>query len=648
MATMNLLLALDPAEVGTKAAAMSLRKPSSERWADVGEDWEHELSDETLRDMAGDDVFERGEAYFAEGKVTMPRDGGGNATFKVRGTQTYSTELYFEDVGLHVDCSCPHAQGGAFCKHMVAAGLFWRHKLEGNEPPVGENNAQAAAKNLVNQKRQITIASKKKALKAFVFAQDARALAEQLWGWAEGDRDLMAALKSWHAQSVAVNEPEGWKAAIAAILEKSRSFYDWGESNAYARRAEAVFPLLEKIAQVSPVQGRAACAYALRKLYKVGEHADDSGGMIGDLMYGVQAVLLKALKAEPAPAEWVDEWFALMEADPWGLWSESAVLEAAGPAVQKRYSDKVAKDWHAYLKAQEKSRALPAENEKAAAKRAVYTASFAGADVWNAERSMLRSRYMDDLKRQGDSAAVLGALSINPQGAHEYVELIAYCESAGKMREALDYALKARKLYPADWRTEEDLLRCYERDGWDAEALVIRRLRLEKQPNVDNFASTLKSAEAAGQNITQYRAALYQWAAEREAQTETAKSTGYRPLPANAGRNVSTRVRWLLHEKKASDALALVQLPHTCEAGLLYEISQKVHVEQPEQALALLHRVFAIQMPRASTPYAEVLRLVKEIALMMPQTDRRQWLVRLRAEYKAKRNFIKGLDALKL
>ena len=55
--------------------------------------------------------------------MTLARDGGGNATFKVEGTQTYSTELYFEDVGLHVDCTCPHAQDGHFCKHMVAAAL---------------------------------------------------------------------------------------------------------------------------------------------------------------------------------------------------------------------------------------------------------------------------------------------------------------------------------------------------------------------------------------------------------------------------------------------------------------------------------------------------------------------------------------------
>lgn len=627
---------------------MAKRKPSSERWAEVGEDWEEELSDDALRDMAGDDVFERGEAYFAQGKVTMPRDGGGNATFTVKGTQTYSTELYFEGVGLHVNCNCPHAVGGAFCKHMVAAGLYWRAKLAGNEPLAGDGASQESHRPTASQKRQNMVAAKRQALKTFVFDQDALALANQLWSWAEDDRDLMAVLKSWRAQNMAVGEPDGWKTAVAAILEKSRSFYTWGDSNVYARRAEAVFPLLEKITHASPAQGRAACAYALRKLYKVGEHADDSGGMIGDLMYGVQAALLKALKAEPPPAAWLDEWFALMEADPWGLWSESAVLEAAGPAVQKRYRDRVAKDWQAYLKAQDKSRALPAVEANATAARAVYAASFASDAAWNPERSKLRTRYMDDLKRQGDSAALLDALSSNLEGAHEYGELIAYCETLGKTREALEYALKARKLYPNDWRTEKDLLRCYERDGWDAEALVIRRQRLEKQPSVENFAAALKSAEAAGQNLTQYHEALFQWAADREVQTEAPKSPWYRPLPANQGRNVSTRVQWLLYEEKTSDALALAQAPHTCEAGLLYEISQKIRTERPEQSLALLHRVFAYQMPRASTPYAEALHLVKEIAQMMAQPDRGHWLARMRAEYKAKRNFIKGLDALKL
>lgn len=623
---------------------MAGRKPSSERWTGGGEDWQDELSDDALREMAGDDVFERGQAYFLTGKVSMARDGGGDATFKVKGTQTYSTELYFEDMGLHMDCTCPHAKGGGFCKHMVAAGLFWRCRLDGNEPPGLENKAQIASKLIANQKRQATVASKREALKGFVFAQDARQLAEQLWNWANEDRDLMAALKSWHAQSAALDGPEGWKAGIAAILEKSRNFYDWGESSAYARRAAAVFPLLEKIVKASPEQGRAACAFALRKLYKVGEHADDSSGMIGDLMHGVQALLLKALKAEPPPGQWLDEWFALMEADPWGLWNESEVLDAAGQAVQRQYSERVGKDWHAYVKSLSAT-PKPADAKSKPVARAASIARGGGA--WDPVRAKLRKRFIDDLKRQGDGAAVQEALAASADGAGEHSELVAWCESLGKTREALDYALRARKLFPNDWRSEEDLLRCDERDGWDNEALAIRRSRFEKNPGVQQFDALLKAAGAAGLDVSAYRESLDHWAAERERQSQEPQPPWFRPVPANQGRLVTTRVRWLMHEKKWDQALALVQPPHACDGELLYQLAQKVRKNHPQKALALLQRVFASSMPKASTPYAEELQLVKEVAQLMAQPDRGQWLARLRAEYKIKRNFIKGLDALK-
>ena len=112
------------------------------RWAEVPETWRDELSDETLRDCAGKEVFARGVAYFNEGRVKLARDGGGNATFAVKGTQLYSTELYFEDKGLHVDCDCPHGRDGHFCKHMVAAALFWRGQLGGE---AGGEAAPAAA-----------------------------------------------------------------------------------------------------------------------------------------------------------------------------------------------------------------------------------------------------------------------------------------------------------------------------------------------------------------------------------------------------------------------------------------------------------------------------------------------------------------------
>ncbi len=623
---------------------MAKHKQSSERWAHINDDWEDQLSDDSLRDLAGDDVFERGEAYFAAGKVSMPRDGGGSATFKVKGSKTYSTELYFEDLGLHTDCNCPHAEGGAFCKHMVAAALYWRHKLEGNEPLAQENNAQTATKSVASQKHQTTVASKREALKTFVFGQSAASLADTLWSWAETNRALMAELTSWHAQVTTADKPQGWKTAIGAILGTAHSFYDYRDSNDYADRAENVLPLLDKIVTTSPAQGRDACAYTLRLLYAVAENADDSDGMIGDVMSSVQDILLTALEKEAPPGDWINEWFALMQADPWGLWNEASVLEVAGAAVQQRYHERAAKDWHDYLKSLEKA----APTKPSGDKRKAYATTFANTERWDYARYKLRTRYLNSLKSQGDSAAVLDTLQTNLRGESEHHELIAYCESIGKTREALEFALAARKLYPDDWRTEADLLRCYERDGWDAEALAIHRQRLERDPSVEHFAAVLKAAKAAGREMASYRSALYDWAAQCEVQTEKPKAPRFRPLPASQGRDVSTRVKWLLHEKKNDEALALVQPPHICACALLNAIAHKIRNDKPAEALALLHRVFAIQMPIASTPYTEVLRLVKDIAPLMQQPERGQWIARIRADYKIKRNFIKGLDALKL
>jgi tetratricopeptide (TPR) repeat protein len=623
---------------------MAKHKQSSERWANGNEDWEDQLSDDTLRDFAGDDIFERGEAYFAAGKVSMPRDGGGNATVKVKGSKTYSTELYFEDTGLHSHCTCPHAHEGAFCKHMVAAALYWRRKLEGNMPLAQENNARAAIKSGAIKKPQTTVASKREALKTFVHSQSATALADILWSWAETDRALMAELTSWHAQVTVADQPQGWKNAISAILGTPRSFYDYSDSNDYADRAENVLPLLDKIVAASPAQGRAACAFTLHKLYAVAENADDSDGMIGDVMSSVQEVLLTALEKQAPPGDWINEWFALMQADPWGLWNEASVLAVVGAAVQQRYHEQAAKDWHDYLTAQDKaaSAELPGNKKKNSA------ASLVDTDRWDYARSKLRRRYIDSLKQKGDSTAILEVLQTDLRGANEHSELIAYCESIGKTDQALKFAIAANKVYPNDWRIEADLLRCYEQGGYATEALAIHRQRVERIPSVEHFAAVLKAAVAAGQDKVRYRIALYDWAARREVHTEKSKDLWHRPQTAEPGRDTSVRVQWLLHEQQFDIALALVEPPYTCKASLLHTLAQKIRNNQPDYALVLLHRVFACEMPQASTPYREVLGLVKEITPLMPQPERSQWIARLRADYKIKRNFIKGLDTMKL
>ena len=467
------------------------------------------------------------------------------------------------------------------------------------------------------------------ALHVFLRGQDASALAQRLWAWAQTDRSLMAELKAWAAQSQAGDDPKAMKSAITDLL-RSPDYLDWRESGAYAHRAEKVLDYLEPVLATNPVQARELCEHALRCLYKACEEADDSNGEIGELLHRVVNFLVRCLRAAPPSADWLDDWFGLMEADPWGLWDESAVLDVAGAAVQEGYQRKAARDWQNWL-------ASPP------------TRKAGGAHHFDYGRHALRQRYLNVLKRQGDSEAALEMMGANLSGASEHSELVAYCESLGLLREALQFARAAAHLYPKDGRSEQDLLRCYERDGWDEEALAIRRGQLERSPTVEHFQSAQKAAIAAGREPVAYRDDLFAWAQAREQDAVVGARLGVlsRGSAGAKGRHVGTRAAWLLAEGRLDDAVQLVQPPHVCEPQLLRTMAMQLPQTRYPEAVLLLQRVFAVSMPGASTPYRDVLQIVGETARRMAEPARSQWLAWLRAEYKAKRNFIKGLDTLK-
>lgn len=615
--------------------------------------WQSALSDAALRALAGPSVYGRGQTYAASGAVQESELSYPESNKRivmratVMGTQAYGCEVQVsEEDGLEGDCDCPHSEDGYFCKHQVALALTLRGLLGGDAPapdPEAKKKVAAAAK------RAQTQASNREALKAFVQAQSAPVLAERLWRWAEMDRDLMADLKAWAAQSQASDDPKAMKSVISDLL-KSSGFIDWHGSSMYARRAEKVLPLLEKALATDPLQARELCGHALRRLYKAGEQADDSSGEIGNLMYGVMDMLMRSLKASAPPASWLDDWFALMQADPWGLWSEKAVLDAAGPAVQERYSQRVAKDWQAWVASHPLTEADAPGSSKRPGRTAVYVASTLRSYQYDHERGTLRRRYLEDLKRQGDTRAVMDAMCASLLDASEHSHLVAYCEAVGKNREAMQFAQAAYKIYPTDRRTEGDLLRCYERDGWDQEALAIRRKQLEKSPSAEHYQAALKAAKVAGRDPVAYREELYAWAQAQEKQQTVGDSSSpwRRGTPGVSGHHVGIRVSWLLSEGRLDEALTLVQPPHVCDPQLLHTMAGLLPRARNSEALPLLQRVFSFAMPRASTPYREVLDLVAEIIDRMTPSERGPWLAWLRAEYKAKRNFIKGLDALKI
>jgi len=77
----------------------------------------------SLRALAGERGFERGEAYAAGHRVKRLELSDADTAAAVRGTRTYRVRLWLEDGTPRFSCTCPVAAEGLFCKHCVAVGL---------------------------------------------------------------------------------------------------------------------------------------------------------------------------------------------------------------------------------------------------------------------------------------------------------------------------------------------------------------------------------------------------------------------------------------------------------------------------------------------------------------------------------------------
>ena len=599
--------------------------------------WVDALSDAVLQQLAGEAVFRRGEVYARDGSVQEPEmsplEDGERIALEamVRGTDRYEVRVAIDRRDrLHGRCDCPHAGDGFFCKHQVALSLVLRGVLLG-EPPTGGDSASTESP---ASKRAKTQARKATDLQAFLKAQPPEALSARLWDWAQGDRKLMADLKAWAAQSQAGDDPKALQTAITELLRDRRDFLDWRESAEYARRRGRLLDWLRPWLQKNPAVCIDLCDHSLRRLYKVMEHADDSGGEIGDLVGEVMALYADAVQAAQPPASWLTRWFDLMAADPFGLWSEMEVLAQAGPVAQAAYAAKATDDWRRWMQAHQEGASAPAGRRGLAGQRAPID--------W--ERWRLRDRYLRALRLQDDPRALLAAMTASAAAGHEWVEAVVLCETQGWLREAMQWAAHAYKLFPDDGRVEEVLLRAYERDGWDDEALVIRRRQLQQHPSDERYLACLKAAERAGKDRAAHREELMAWAAEREMQMVLLppERVGFPKRPSKE-RLVSQRVSWWLAEGRWQEALDLVQAPNRCDPRTLYRLAHALPLTEQHTAVWLLQRVFDVWMAQAKSPYHNELALVREISGRMRPEPAREWLDGLRQTYKARRAFLAGL-----
>ncbi|MFG6458465.1 SWIM zinc finger family protein [Roseateles sp. BYS96W] len=609
------------------------RSPSgaTEATAAQRQAWLAALADDRLADLTYPVIMERGRQILGSGAIQRPElqytaEGQVAMLATIVGTEPYEVGVMLSGrrrVALESSCTCPHAEDGFFCKHQVALALRLRAELSGEAVEVG---AAAARQHAATVKRAATVAAKTTALREFLLAQPSAALVERLMQLADEEAHIRRTLLAWQATSQASGDAKALGKLITQLLP-AKDFLDWRDSNAYARSAAQVLPVLQGALQAQPpAQALHLAEQAYLRLQKQLADADDSGGQLGDVCAEVGRLWLQALAlAGPQPAAFGDRYAAMRDQALVDLIPHAEAVAAMGELAARRYGSRLRERY-----------------ESAAARPQPERSSWSASDggLWQA-----RHRYLEHLRAMGDMEEVLRALRTCLQTGEDHLALVEELDRLQRVREAVDVAQRAYRLFPQDWRVEAKLLELYERDGWDAEALAVREARFARQPSAENALAVLAAARTARQPAEPLRERMWQVLMERENQVlanwKPLYSFGRESRPE--GPDVSERLAWLLQEQRLEDALQLAAPPRRAALPLLQRLAVVLPPERYEEAVPLLSRCFDASMPSATSPYADVLALVHQIAERLPEPRRKTWLDGLRQQYRAKRNFIKGL-----
>ncbi len=586
------------------------------------------LANEALKRVSSAAILQRAKPYVTRGAVVpFPESSIDEKAFRaeVHGTETYDTKVWIGNAGLQGQCDCPHASGGWFCKHQVAVALFWRQRLTGEMPAVDE--PVLAAADTKHPRKAGT--DRLDDLRRFLASRDAPTLAAKLMELAADDGRIARDLKRWQTLTMAAARHDQLKPAITELLRRRGAFIAWDECRAYVRQAEAVLPLLREAIARDPIDALSLCLHALRLAWKVVEGADDSDGALGDLCQRIGAEWLSALRAAgPRPAKFGDTYLQIVLDDPIGCFDPFAAEEALGSLALARYRSVLAGRWRAAKDAVLAIRATRSGSAAAKRQQVREHASDAEIALWPLERL-----HLDQLEAAGLVDDVIAVLKEDLATARAWVVLAAYLEDHGRLRDAFAQAEQGLKAYPGDRDLQDVMLQCYERDGWVAEALALHRFRFEQGPDVAGFHAVMEAGRAAKVDVTSLRRELIERVALHEA-------NGSR----SSRRDVTLRASILCSEERWKEAYDAARQPAAwCRPDVLRRIARGLPPDHHAAALELLHELLEQAMQRAMTPYRDEHDLVGEIVLRMTPEQRIVWLDRLRFDYKAKRNFIRGL-----
>lgn len=257
-----------------------------------------------LLSAAGSRSFERGEKYIDAVANLRLRGGALHAT--VHGTEPYRVRLGVGSDGLDGLCTCPQAEDGAFCKHLVAVGLA---KLVGAGSRVTTDGVELEGEDSGT-------AELRRHLEPFEHAE----LVELLLDLAVEDEQVEAGLRTAALRRLLRSETEGDSGALhrhVRGLIPDPEGPEHLEAMDYAERLAELADLVTEVQDAGePRRAVIFAEHAITRLQEIGNELDDDQGEIDAAAYDLaQAHADACADAHPDPQE-LAQWLLARQLDP--------------------------------------------------------------------------------------------------------------------------------------------------------------------------------------------------------------------------------------------------------------------------------------------------------------------------------------------
>ncbi len=544
----------------------------------------------TLRELAGDRTFARGEAYFRDGSVHLLSLSSRRVVAEVWGTEDYRTVLTGRGADIDGECSCPAFEEQGFCKHMVAAALAVDAAGDGAE---GEADA--------------VISRIREHLKARTMDQ----LVDMILGLAEEDADMFRKLDMdsalVHADDVTL-EKRLRKAIDAAT--RTGTHVDYRAAQGWTAGVEAALDAVSELASGPRANVALRLAeHAIERIRAALESIDDSDGYLGTLIGQARAIHLAAAEAvRPEPVALARSLFKReieddFEAFVGAVRDYADVLGDEGLAEYRRLAEAAWKK-------------VPARSGRAGAAE---------------DGSFPVHQLMDILdffaERDGNIEARIALRKKRLSSAWDYLQLAEFCLSQGRHEEALRHAEEGLWQFEDD-RPEERLLFFVVRQltkarrKADAEAHLWRAF--QKAPSLEIY----KQLRSTGGEPAAARALAW-----LESRLGDSKRDPW-------GACTKLVVEVLMQEKRFDAAWSIVRKREVSE-HVKQRLVAATDVEFPREALEF-YRAQVERFANASA-YSEAVKVIARMAKLRSAGEQAAFVANLKLRHGRKRNFMKLL-----